>query len=77
MIKLFFGVFFLIVIAGIIIININSMNKSYIEMNGVSISKESYKAIQEQFSEYKHVSVCNLDNKNCIFLTKIPDGPNS
>jgi len=41
--------------------------------NNVSVSAQSYKDIKDNFNNQSIVTICNLDNKNCIALIKIKD----
>ena len=41
------------------------------EFNGVKISDEEYKSIQDTLLDEELVRVCNLENRNCIMIIPI------
>lgn len=56
-----------------VVTTINNKDIGTFEFNGVKVSAQDYKAIQEKFENYRDVPICNLDSGKCILLTKLPN----
>lgn len=61
----------LVVLSGVSVYSSIVGNSEYFSFNGVTLSNNDYKAIQDNFGDDPLVRVCNLDNKNCIVLVNI------